>query len=108
MEEIKFLEWEKFDFRIGEISEVNDHPNAERLYILKVGLGDKEIQLVAGIKIKYKKEELIGRKIVVFANLEPAKLRGIESNGMLLAADVNGEPFLLTTDKTVPNGAKVK
>ena len=108
MEKIKFSEWEKFDFRVGEVLEAKDHPNADKLYILKVELGDKVIQLVAGIKSNYKKEELIGKKIVVFSNLEPVKLRGIESHGMLLAADNNGKPVLLTTDSDISNGTKIK
>ncbi|UCE75468.1 MAG: methionine--tRNA ligase [Methanomassiliicoccales archaeon] len=73
--------------RIGEIEHIEDHPNAEKLYIMKVNFGDEKRQLVAGLKTYYTKEEMQGRKIIVVMNLKPAKLRGIESKGMLLAAE---------------------
>jgi methionyl-tRNA synthetase len=106
-ETIKFDEWKKFDFRIGKIKEVEDHPNADKLYVLKVDIGDKEKTLVAGIKEHYTKEELVGKNIVVFNNLEPANLRGVKSEGMLLAATDNGNVVLLTVDKDIKPGAKI-
>ena len=78
---------EALDLRIGEIEEIEDHPDAEKLYVMKVNFGDEARQLVAGLKTYYAKEEMQGRKIVVVMNLKPAKLRGIESRGMLLAAE---------------------
>jgi methionyl-tRNA synthetase len=78
---------EDLDLKIGEIEGIEDHPNAEKLYVMKVNFGDEERQLVAGLKTYYTKEEMQGRKIVVVMNLKPAKLRGIESRGMLLAAE---------------------
>ena len=78
---------EALDLRIGEIEEIEDHPDAEKLYVMKVNFGDEARQLVAGLKTYYTKEEMQGRKIVVVMNLKPAKLRGIESRGMLVAAD---------------------
>ncbi len=94
--------------RIGEIVEVQDHPNADRLYVLKVKLGEEERNLVAGIKQSYTKQELIGKKIVVVTNLKPAVIRGIESQGMLLAADRGEEISLLTVDRDVPSGSEVR
>ncbi len=94
--------------RIGEIVEVQDHPNADRLYVLKVKLGEEERNLVAGIKQSYTKQELIGKKIVVVTNLKPAVIRGIESQGMLLAADSGEEISLLTVDRDVPSGSEVR
>lgn len=79
---------EHIDLRVAEIVEVLPHPDADKLYILKINLGRfGERQVVAGIRKYYKPEELINKKIVVVANLQPARIRGIESNGMVLAAD---------------------
>ncbi|RLI87302.1 MAG: methionine--tRNA ligase [Candidatus Altiarchaeales archaeon] len=109
MEYIEFDEFEKLDIRIGRIKGVRDHPRADKLYLLNVDLGSLgERQLVAGIKEAYKKEELIGKDIVVVANLKPVKLRGQKSEGMLLAADVDGKPVLLTIDKGVKPGTKIR
>ena|SRR3989344_2362848 len=103
---IPFKEWQKMDLRVGEVKEVEDHPNADKLYVVKVDIGEKVIQLVAGIKPFYKKDELKGKKVIVFTNLEPAMLRGVESQGMILAA--GDSAALLTTLKKVENGAKIK
>lgn len=81
---------EALDLRIGEIEEIADHPDAEKLFVMKVNFGSEARQLVAGLKTYYAKEEMQGRKIVVVMNLKPAKLRGVESRGMLLAAEDKG------------------
>jgi methionyl-tRNA synthetase len=107
MEQISFEEWKKIDLRIAKIIDVKDHPNADRLYIIKVSLGNEERTIVAGIKPWYKKEELIGKKIVIVANLQPKNLRGIESRGMLLAAEHENNVVLLTVDKDIKEGSKV-
>ena len=78
--------------------EVADHPEADKLYILQVSIGKEKRQLVAGLKSYYKKDELTGKNIVVLMNLQPAKLRGVESQGMLLAADKDDTVGVLTTD----------
>ncbi len=109
MEKISFQEWQKLDFRVAKILEVEDHPNADKLIVLKIDLGNEQRTIVAGIKSHYKKDELIGKKIVVFTNLEPAMLRGIKSEGMLLAA-VKGkdeEIVLITPEKDIEAGTKV-
>ena len=72
--------------KVAKIISVNDHPDADKLIVLKISLGTEQRQIVAGIKENYSNEELKSRNIVVVTNLRPAKLRGIESNGMLLAA----------------------
>lgn len=103
----------KLDLRVAEILAAENHPNADKLYVLKVKLGDGDDgevrQLVAGIKAHRSPEELVGKKIIMVANLEPAKLRGVESQGMILAAGGrNGAPFaMLTVDSAVPLGTKV-
>jgi methionyl-tRNA synthetase len=96
------------DLRIGEIAEIADHPNAEKLYIMKVNFGSESRQLVAGLKTYYTKEEMQDRKIVVVMNLKPAKLRGVESRGMLLAAeDKSGIVSLLSPFSDEDVGTKV-
>jgi len=101
-------DFRKLELRIGEIKEVSDHPNADRLYIVNVDLGDKTKQLVAGIKAAYQKEDLIGRQVVVVDNLEPALLRGVESQGMLLAASDENGVVIVTPEKKLKNGSIVK
>jgi methionyl-tRNA synthetase len=95
---------------VGVVKEANDHPNADKLMVLKVDLGELgERTIVAGIKAQYPKEQIIGKQIIVVANLKPAKLRGVESQGMLLAAtDKTGSPILLQPDKKTKAGAKIK
>ena len=87
---------------VGEIKAVQDHPNADKLYILLVNIGKlvREIQLVAGIKQSYNKNELLNKKIIIVRNLEPVIIRGVESNGMLLAVSDSGKIILLTAKKS--------
>jgi len=89
-------DFRKIELKIATIKEVLDHPNADRLYVIKVSLGAEERQVVAGIKAYYKPEELVGKQVVLVSNLESALLRGVESQGMILAAsDVNGVRILI-------------
>ena len=108
MDEITLEDFQKLDLRTATIVSVEDHPNASKLYVIKVDLGNETRQLVAGIKNSYAKEELINKKIVMITNLKPAVLRGVESRGMLLAADDNGNIAVLTPDKDVGNGTKIR
>jgi methionine--tRNA ligase beta chain len=101
-------EFKKLELKVGEIKEVNDHPNADRLYVVVVDLGDKTKQLVAGIKGSYQKEDLVGRQVIVVDNLEPAILRGVESQGMLLAASDEAGISIITTQRHVKSGSIVK
>ncbi len=106
---IKYADFEKLDLRVATILEVKQHPNADKLYVLTIDLGNEQRTLVAGIRNYYKEDELINKQIIVLANLEPAKLRGIESNGMLLAAsDKKGNLVVLSTDKNIENDSEVK
>jgi len=105
---ITFDEFMKLDLRVGKVLEVEDHPKADRLYVIKVDLGDDEPrQVVAGMKKYYTKEAMVGKRIIVVSNLEPAKLRGVMSNGMLLAAEKGDQVTLLTTDEEVVPGSKI-
>jgi methionyl-tRNA synthetase len=93
---------------VGTIREAQQVPKSRKLVRLMVDLGEDSLrQLVAGIAERYQAEDLVGRQIVVVANLKPAKLMGVESQGMLLAANIDGAPFLLSPDAEVPPGTAV-
>ncbi len=104
---ISYDDFCKLDLRVATIVEVAEHPNADKLLVLQLDLAGERRQLVAGIKSSYTPEALLGRQIVVVANLAPRKLRGMESNGMLLAATGPDGPVILTTEREVPSGAAV-
>src|SRR5207237_5590087 len=98
----------EIDLRVAEIRTAEKVEKSKKLIKLTVFDGDKERTLVAGIAARYSPEELVGRKVVIVANLQPAKLMGVESNGMVLAASISGEPSLISVDPSVPAGTKVK
>ena len=101
-------DFKKIELVVAQIKEVKEHPNADRLYVLQVDTGKDARQIVAGIRKAYTPEQLIGRRIVLIVNMEPAVIRGETSNGMLLAAsDANGMA-LLTPDKEMVIGSIVK
>ena len=106
-EEERYEKWEQIELRIGVIEEVVEHPDADKLYIMKVNLGTETRQIIAGMRPYYRKDELLGKKVVVVANLEPAKIRGYESQGMLLAADDGETVALLTPGDNVKAGTYV-
>ena len=96
------------ELKVGTIRAAEPHPNADRLLVLRVDVGGEERQLVAGIRAHYDPALLIGRQVIVVANLEPAKLRGIESQGMVLAAADGERVILLRPDDPVTPGAVVR
>lgn len=104
---IKIADFKKVELKIATVKAVADHPNADRLYVVTVDLGSEERQLVAGIKPHYRPEELVGKRVVVVTNMETAKLRGVESHGMLLAASSGGAVTVLTTDREAAPGSAV-
>ncbi len=107
--EVDINEFVKVDIRVGTIVAVEEIPGAEKLLKLTVDTGDATPRtLVAGIKKNHSIEELEGHQIVVLCNLKPAVLRGVKSEGMLLAADAEDGPVLLVPDKPVPDGTKVR
>ncbi|MFH1752176.1 MAG: methionine--tRNA ligase subunit beta [archaeon] len=108
IETISFNEFKKIDLRIGVIKTVEDIEGKDKLLKLKVDLGEKEIQLIAGIKELYSKEELEGKQIVVVCNLQPARIGGQLSEGMLLAAGADNDYALITVDKERKSGTKVE
>ena len=105
---INIQDFSEIDLRVAEIKAVEEHSDADKLLVLKIDAGDGEKQLVAGIKNHYSTEELVGRKIIVVNNLAPAVLRGVESQGMLLAARDGDKVVLLTTEKDVEPGSRVQ
>lgn len=109
MDNITFDEFKKLDLRVGEIKSVEDIPGADKVYKITVDLGAEQRELVAGIKIHYPKESLPGKKIVVLTNLEPRTIRGVTSQGMLLAAsnEDKSELAILTLEKDMPSGSKI-
>ncbi len=101
---ISIDDFKNIELRVGTILEAKEHPNADRLYLLKIDLGQEERQIVAGIRDSYNPEELKGRQMVLLANLQPAKIRGIESHGMLLAGRSEDQVILLSLAEHIPNG----
>lgn len=108
MDEVSFDTWEKLDLRVGKILKVEEIAGADKLYKLEVDLGEERRTLVAGLKKHYAKKELIGKKCVVLANLEPRKLKGIESQGMVLAAVNENKISLLMPESDIEEGSKVR
>ena len=101
-------DFRKLDLRIAEIKEVNDHPNADKLLVLILDLGDRRKQVVAGIKNFYSKDELIGRQVVLIDNLDPVILRGVESQGMILAGSDEHGLAVVSPEKKLKLGSIVK
>ncbi len=100
-------DFKKFDFQIAEVLEAKKVKDSIKLIEIKIKIGEEIRTIVAGIGEHYKEEKLVGKKIVVLKNLEPKKLKGIESQGMLLAAHKDGKLVLLTIDKDIDSGAKI-
>lgn len=108
MSEISIEQFFEADLRSAKIIEAERVEKSKKLIKLQIDLGAEQRQIVAGIAEAYTPEELIGRTIIVVANLQPATLMGEVSNGMLLAASIDGVPVLATFQKEVPPGTKVK
>ena len=100
----------KVELRVGQVKSAERIQGADKLLKLLVDIGDEVRQVLAGIAMGYTPEELVGRKVVVVTNLAPRKMRGLESNGMLLAASAgaDGKPILCTFAEDIPVGSKVK
>lgn len=105
---VGFDDFSKLELKIGKIIEVGSHPDAEKLYLLKVDIGEEVIQLVAGIKPFYAPEQLENKLIVVLTNLEPKNIRGVVSQGMLLAAQDKEGVSLIVADKEVAAGSAIR
>ena len=108
---ISYDDFCKLDLRVAKITAVSDHPNADKLIIIDIDLGTEQRKIIAGLKPYCRPEALVGKNIVVVTNLQPRKMRGLESNAMLLAAvweDGGRQQItIITTDGDVPAGAAV-
>ncbi len=101
-------DFRKIEIKTATVIEAADHPDADKLYLVRVSMGEDERTLVAGIKPYYEPDELIGKQVLVVSNLEPAVIRGQESRGMILAAH-DGQSFaVITTDRKLKDGSPVK
>ena len=104
---VSFEQFKEMDIRIGKVLEVENVEGADKLYMLTVDIGEETRKMIAGIKLWYDKEALIGKSVVVLANLEPKVIRGVESKGMLLATLRDNSLSILTTDRDAPPGSRV-
>ena len=105
--EVTFDDFKKLDIRIGTVEKVEEHPNADKLWLLDVNFDGPVKRIVTGLRGIYENDDLLGKKIAVLVNLAPAKFRGEESNGMLLAAEGEGIVSLLQPDKDIKDGSEV-
>ena len=108
MSRINIEDFTKVDLRVAEVVAAEKVAKSKRLLKLTVKVGSETRTLVAGIAEHYEAASLVGRKVVVVANLEPATLMGVESNGMVLAASEGSDLALIVLDRDLPPGAKVK
>ncbi len=106
---IPFDDFTRVKLRVGKVIEASEHPNADKLLVLKVDLGDEQRQICAGIKGFYTPDQLVGKNLILVANLAPRMMRGVESNGMLLAASSadRSKVIVLTTDSDIEPGSMV-
>lgn len=109
MANVTFSEWQKLDLRVGKILKAEDIEGADKLYKLTIDIGIEKRVVVAGIKPYYPKDKLKGKLCILFINLEPRTLKGIESKCMILAAvsDDHSKVFLIAPDKDIEPGSKV-
>jgi methionyl-tRNA synthetase len=105
---ITIEQFQQVELKVATVKAAAPHPNADRLLVLKVDLGGEERQIVAGIRAHYEPATLVGTQVVVVANLEPAKLRGVESQGMRLAASAEGTLAVVRPAAPMPAGAVVR
>jgi len=105
---ISFEDFKKLELKVAKIVDVKVHPNADKLYVLQIDLGGETRQIVAGIRTSYIESELIGKNVIVAANIEPAEIRGEESNGMVLAAAGVDGSVVIIPEKDVSPGTGVR
>ena len=108
MEPITYDDFTKLDLRVAKIIATEPIPGKTRIIKGIIDLGDDKRDVIIGGAQYYQPDDLIGKTVIVVANLEPKKMAGVESNAMLLAADVDDKPFWLTVDGDVPLGSPIK
>ena len=105
---ISYDDFKKLDLRVANILKIEKIPGKTKIVKGEIDLGDETRNVIIGGAEFYEPDDLIGKTVIVVANLEPKKMAGVESNAMLLAADINDKPFWLTVDSCVPSGTKIK
>ncbi|WXG45992.1 MAG: methionine--tRNA ligase subunit beta [Candidatus Atabeyarchaeum deiterrae] len=105
---ITLSDFQKFEIKVCRIKVAEKLASSKKLIKLKVDLGNEIREVVAGVAEYYSSEDLEDKNVIVLANLEPRKLMGVQSQGMLLAADVDGRPYLIFADPSIPPGTKVR
>ena len=108
MADVTYDDFSKLDLRVAQIVQVEKIPGKSKIVKGVIDLGDEKRQVIIGGAEYYQPEELLNRKVIVIVNLQPRKIAGIESNAMLLAADLNEKPFWLTVNDEVPLGTKIR
>ena len=106
---IQFGDFQKLDLRVATVTKAEPHPNADKLIVLQVDLGGEQRQVIAGLRRYYEPEQLLGKQLVVVTNLAPRMMRGLESQGMLLAASTadDSQVVILTPEKPLPPGSTI-
>ena len=107
MDTINIDEFKKLDIRVGEITSATRVPGTDKLIEVQVDIGGEVRTLATGLVPFYGPQDLVGKRIIVLTNLEPRRVRGVQSQGMLLAAEWDGNVALLTVEKDAPKGAKI-
>lgn len=100
-------DFDKIELKVAEVLSAEKHPNADKLLVLQLKVGEETRQVVSGIRKYYSPEDLVGKKVVLVSNLKPVKLRGVESYGMVLAAEKDGVLTLVSTLEDIPSGATI-
>tara|TARA_Y100000590_G_scaffold449345_1_gene587319 strand:- start:586 stop:912 length:327 start_codon:yes stop_codon:yes gene_type:complete len=108
MDYVTYDEFAKLDLRVAKIVSTEKIPEKSRIIKGTISLGDETRNVIIGGAQFYEPEELVGKTVIVVANLEPKKMAGVESNAMLLAADIDDKPYWLTVDDVVPDGTMIK
>ncbi|ENT4821766.1 TPA: tRNA-binding protein [Citrobacter farmeri] len=109
MESVAFTDFTRMEIRVGKITEVKRHENADKLYIVQVNVGERTLQTVTSLVPYYAQNELLGKTVVVLCNLQKAKMRGETSECMLLCAETDdgSESVLLTPERAMPAGVRI-
>ena len=105
---ISYDDFKKLDLRVAKILKIEKISGKTKIVKGEIDLGDETRNVIIGGAEFYEPDDLVGKTVIVVANLEPKKMAGVESNAMLLAADINDKPFWLTVNSEVPSGTKIK
>jgi len=105
---ISYDDFKKLDLRVAKILKIEKIPGKTKIVKGEIDLGYETRNVIIGGAEFYEPDDLVGKTVIVVANLEPKKMAGVESNAMLLAADINDKPFWLTVDSEVPSGTMIK